>query len=88
MSLPDRHVFRHFLQPFLLCFVGFMAIWFLVDLSDNLRDFVEAHATFRQVCGHCVAQLPPVILLSLAVSLLLARYFSRRRPLASRTPTA
>ena len=47
MRILDRYVLRSFLEPFLMAFFGFLAIWLIIDLSDNGSDFLEAHASFK-----------------------------------------
>jgi lipopolysaccharide export system permease protein len=72
MKLLDRYIIRNFVEPFLMCFCGFIAIWLIIDLNDNHQDFLEAHASLRQVTGYYLTQLPSTILFSLPVGLLLA----------------
>ena len=49
MKLLDRYVLRNFLEPFVICFFGFIAIWLIIDLSDNGPDFLDARASLKQV---------------------------------------
>jgi LPS export ABC transporter permease LptG len=79
MTLLDRYVLRSFLEPFLMCFAGFVAIWFIIDLSDNFNDFLEAHASFRQISGYYLTQVPQTVIMSLPVALMLALLFSLSR---------
>lgn len=79
MKLLDRYVLRNFLEPFLLAFTGFIAIWVIIDLSDNGSDFLEAHASFKQIMGYYLTQLPATILVSLPIGLLLALLFALSR---------
>jgi len=76
MRLLDRYVLRNFLEPFFLCFFGFLAIWLVIDLSDNGPDFIEAKASLKAVFGFYITQLPQIVLISLPVGLLLALLFS------------
>jgi LPS export ABC transporter permease LptG len=79
MSILDRYVLRSFLEPFLMCFTGFIAIWLIIDVSDNFNDFLDAHATFKQIFGYYMTQVPQTILMSLPVGLMLALLFSLSR---------
>lgn len=79
MKLLDRYVLRSFLEPFLLCFGGFLAIWLIIDLSDNGTDFLEARASLKQIAGYYFTQLPQTILISLPIGLLLALLYSLSR---------
>jgi lipopolysaccharide export LptBFGC system permease protein LptF len=76
MSLLDRYVLRNFLEPFLICFFGFIAIWLVFDLSDNGPNFIEARASMKEVAGFYLTQLPQTILISLPVGMLLALLYS------------
>ena len=63
MRLLDRYVLRNFLEPFFLCFTGFIAIWLIIDLADNFNDFIEAHASFRTIFEYYVTQVPQTVIL-------------------------
>jgi LPS export ABC transporter permease LptG len=79
MKLLDRYVLRNFLEPFLICFFGFIAIWLIFDLSGNLQDFIDARASLKQIARFYATQVPQVIVISLPVGLLLALLFSLSR---------
>ena len=79
MSILDRYVLRSFLEPFFICFTGFIAIWLIIDISDNFNDFLEAHAKFNQILGYYGTQVPTAIMLSMPVGLLLGLLFSLSR---------
>jgi LPS export ABC transporter permease LptG len=76
VKILDRYVIRSFLEPFLLCTFGFLAIWLIFDVSDNIHDFIEAKASLKAIGGFYLTQLPAIILLVLPVGLLLALLFS------------
>ena len=76
MQKLDRYVLRNFFEPFLICLGGFIAIWLIIDFSDNNNDFLQANASFKQIVGFYITQLPATILLSLPIGLLLAILFS------------
>lgn len=79
MKLLDRYVLRNFLEPFLMAFLGFLAIWLVIDLSDNGTDFLDAHASFKQIVGYYVTQFPATMLMSLPIGLLLGLLFALSR---------
>src|SRR3954471_3629134 len=76
MRILDRYVLRKFLEPFLICFFGLIAIWLVYDLYDNGPDFVEYHVPLKVVGRFYLSQLPAIVLLSLPIALLLALLFS------------
>jgi LPS export ABC transporter permease LptG len=79
MSILDRYVFRSFIEPFLMCLVGFIGIWFIIDLADNFNDFLEFHASFRQIRDYYIIQVPQAAILSMPVCLMLALLFTLSR---------
>ncbi|MHA3773607.1 LptF/LptG family permease [Verrucomicrobiota bacterium sgz303538] len=76
MRQLDRYVLRNFMEPFLICFFGFIAIWLVFDLSDNGPDFIEARASVKDIAGFYLTQLPQTVLISMPVGLLLALLYS------------
>jgi len=44
MTILDRYILNKFSTPFFCCFLGFIGIWFIFDLSDNLQDFIHGKA--------------------------------------------
>lgn len=79
MKLLDRYVLRNFIEPFLLCFFGFLGIWLIFDLSDNGQDFLQANASVKTIAGFYLMQLPQIVMISLPVGLLLALLFCLSR---------
>ena len=79
MKLLDRYLLRNFLEPFLICSFGFLAIWLVFDLADNGQDFLQAGASFKQVGFFYLTQLPQIILISMPVGMLLALIFCLSR---------
>jgi LPS export ABC transporter permease LptG len=76
MRILDRYVLRSFLEPFLLCFLGFLGILIIFDLNDNLNDFIAGKSRINLIGVYYAHQLPHFILLSTPVGLLLALLYS------------
>lgn len=76
MKILDRYVISKFAMPFLYCFVGFLAIWFIFDLADNLQDFMGGKASFRLLKEYYFSQLPEIVVMSLPIATLLALLYS------------
>lgn len=72
MTILDRYVLKKFLVPFLYCFLGFIAIWLVFDLSDNGPDFIEGKASFSFILEFYLSQIPEIVVISLPVGQLLA----------------
>lgn len=79
LKLLDRYVLRSFFEPFLICTLGFLAIWLIFDLSDNGPDFIQAKASPKLIALFYLTQLPSIVLVVLPVGLLLALLFSLSR---------
>ena len=76
MRILDRYVLQKFVLPFVYCFLGFIAIWFIFDLSDNLPDFLQGKAGFDFLLEYYKSQIPEIIVISLPIGALLALLYS------------
>ena len=79
MRLLDRYVVRNFLQVYLYCIAGFISIWLIFDISDNISTFIEEHIGLRLVAQYYATQVPQIFIILLPVSLLLALLFTLGR---------
>lgn len=77
--LLDRYVLTGVFAPLLLCFVGLIAIWIIMDLTDNGRDFISAGAGMGLLGRYYLVQMPQIVLMVLPITLLLALLFSLGR---------
>jgi LPS export ABC transporter permease LptG len=75
VKLLDRYVIRNFLQIYIYCIAGFISIWLIFDVSDNISTFLDAHLGFTRVAHYYISQLPQILVILLPVSLLLALLF-------------
>src|SRR6201987_845528 len=79
MKLLDRYVIRNFLQAYLYCIAGFISIWLIFDVSDNISTFIDQHIGFLLTIRYYATQIPQVLIILLPVSLLLALLFALGR---------
>jgi len=79
MRLLDRYVLRHFLQAYLYCIAGFISIWFIFDVSDNISTFLDQRISRTLIFQYYLTQLPQILVILLPVALLLALLFSLGR---------
>ncbi|HET9857333.1 MAG TPA: LptF/LptG family permease [Chthoniobacterales bacterium] len=79
MRLLDRYVIRNFLQTYSYCIAGFLSIWLIFDVSDNISTFIDQHFGFALTARYYATQVPEVFVILLPVSLLLALLFSLGR---------
>jgi len=76
MTILDRYVLQKFFLPFVYCFFGFIGIWFIFDLSDNLPDFIQGRASFITLLEYYGSQIPEIIVVCLPIGALLALLYS------------
>ena len=76
MTTLDRYVLQKFLLPFFYCLFGFIAIWFIFDLADNLPDFIQGKAQLPVLIEYYSSQVPQFVLLCLPIVELLALLYS------------
>ena len=81
MKILDRYVLEKFLLPFIYCFFGFIAIWFIFDLSDNLPDFLQGKLLsspegLATLIHYYKSQIPEIIVVTLPIGALLALLYS------------
>jgi LPS export ABC transporter permease LptG len=76
MTILDRYILKKFATPFIYCFLGFTGIWFIFDLSDNLPDFIQGHASFDVLMEYYGSQIPQLVVICLPIGLLLGLLYS------------
>src|SRR5207244_2474455 len=79
MRLLDRYVIRNFLQIYFYCIAGFISIWLIFDVCDNISTFIDEHLGLLLVIPYYATQLPQVFIILLPVSLLLSLLFALGR---------
>jgi LPS export ABC transporter permease LptG len=79
VRLLDRYVIRNFLQAYLYCIAGFLSIWLIFDISDNISTFIDEKFGLALTARYYATQVPQVFIILLPVALLLALLFSLGR---------
>jgi lipopolysaccharide export system permease protein len=79
MRLLDRYVIRNFLQVYFYCIAGFLSIWLIFDISDNISTFIDQKFGFALTVKYYATQVPEVFIILLPVALLLALLFALGR---------
>ena len=79
MRLLDRYVIRNFLQAYIYCIAGFISIWLIFDISDNISTLLDERVGLILAVKYYLTQVPQVFIILLPVSLLLALLFSLGR---------
>jgi lipopolysaccharide export system permease protein len=75
MRLLDRYILRYFLQAYSYCIAGFISIWFIFDISDNLSTFLDERISRSLIAKYYLTQAPQILVILLPVALLLALLF-------------
>ena len=75
MRLLDRYVLRYFLQAYFYCIAGFISIWFIFDISDNISTFLDERVSRSLIAKYYLTQAPQILVILLPVALLLALLF-------------
>jgi len=75
MRLLDRYVLKNFLQAYIYCIIGFISIWLIFDISDNISVFIDQSFGLVRVVHYYLTQVPQIFVILLPVSLLLALLF-------------
>ena len=75
MRILDRYVLRYFLQAYFYCIAGFISIWFIFDISDNISTFLEERISRALILKYYLTQAPQILVMLLPVALLLALLF-------------
>lgn len=79
MKLLDRYILHNFVQIYLYCIAGFISIWLIFDVSDNISTFLDEHIPLSRVAHYYLTQIPEVLVILLPVALLLALLFCLAR---------
>ncbi|MCF7837947.1 MAG: LptF/LptG family permease [Candidatus Marinimicrobia bacterium] len=76
MKLIDRYLIRSLVGPLAYCLSGFVVIFVLFDIFDNLSEFIEARTPLLEVVKYYLYLLPSLAIYIVPISLLLATLYS------------
>ena len=79
MTRLDRYLLRQFIVTALFALFAFTVIFVVVDLMENLDDFLDHNATFRIVCVYYVYFIPEIFKLITPVAMLMSALFTTGR---------
>lgn len=79
MRRLDRYVMIYFLQAYFYCIAGFISIWFIFDVSDNISTFLDQRISRMLILKYYLTQVPQILVILFPVALLLALLFSLGR---------
>ncbi len=76
MTILDRYILKQFLANILFGIVAFICIFIVVDMMENLDDFIDAGAGFAIIAKFYMNFVPEIVKLILPVAMLLASLFT------------
>jgi LPS export ABC transporter permease LptG len=68
----DRYVLKEFLLPLIVLILGFLTLFMIGDIFDDLSDFLDHKATVYQIIKYFLLKVPGNIRFILPISVLLA----------------
>ena len=75
-GILDRYLVRKFLSVFFITIMGFILIWFLLELQNQPSTFKKVDLSFSDLSLYYAAQLPYIISLMVPFVLLLSCLFT------------
>lgn len=76
MKTLDRYVLRQFLRIFVVCVVGVPFIFIIINLTEQIDNYLADQLTGGSILAHYVYQIPYYGLLSFPIAALLAAVFT------------
>ena len=71
-KLLTKYIIRQITAPFSYSLGGFIAIWLIIDLSDNGPDLAKAGAPILGIAKYYLVQIPQILVTILPITLLLS----------------
>jgi lipopolysaccharide export system permease protein len=76
MKILDKYLIRQFLQTIIFALLGFIMIFIIVDMMENLDDFLDQHVVKMIIVEYYLVFIPEIVRLLLPVSLLFGGLFT------------
>ena len=75
-QILTKYVINEFCLPLSFCICGFIAIWLIIDLSDNATDLADSGASAVGYLKYYLVQIPLILVTILPISILLSVIYS------------
>lgn len=75
MKLIDKYIVKQFLQTIFFGLITFTLIFVIIDMMENLDDFIDENVNYRIILQYYIVFIPEIVRLMLPVSVLLASLF-------------
>ncbi len=76
MTILDRYILKQFIANVIFGVVAFICIFFVVDMMENLDDFIDAGVSIYIIMKFYLFFIPEIVKLMLPVAMLLASLFT------------
>jgi lipopolysaccharide export system permease protein len=76
MKILDRYLIKQFLQTLLFALLSFTLIFVVIDMMENLDDFIDENVAGKLVLQYYLVFIPEMIRIILPISVLLASLFT------------
>ncbi|MGH7973822.1 MAG: LptF/LptG family permease, partial [Limisphaerales bacterium] len=76
MRLLDRYLLRELLVPLCYCLSGFLLLWIVADLINELGSLQEHKLHVGDIAQYYLVQVPGFLVLGLPIALLLALLYA------------
>lgn len=88
MKILDRYILKQFIITTIFGLITFMAIFVIIDLMENLDDFLDNNVANPIIIQYYISFLPEIIKLMTPVAVLLASLFTTGKLASSNELTA
>lgn len=76
MKILDRYLIKQFIQSILFGLLAFTLIFVVIDMMENLDDFIDQNVQFPIIAQYYAVFIPDIIRLMIPVSVLLSSLFT------------
>ena len=79
MRTIDRYAVRQFVLTALFALLAFIVIFVVIDMMENLDDFLDRRATLGIIAMYYIYFIPEIVKLMIPVAMLLSALFTTGR---------
>lgn len=79
MKIIDRYILTTYLRPLTACLATFTMLYVIIDLTDNMGDFIKGESGLHVVLRYYLLILPAVAIYIVPVSLFLSALYALSR---------
>ena len=76
MLIIDRYLIKQYVQTILFGIVAFTLLFVVIDMMENLDDFIDQNVTNDKIIEYYIVFIPEIIRLMIPVAVLLAALFT------------